>query len=361
MKLVHGLSLVLLAGALQLSTGTGFAATASDVVLGFGASYRAPDATTCVHRGMDVAARAGEPFEAPVAGVVRFAGSVPGPHGGRVKAVTLDTAEGKVSMMPFEEIEVEAGEPVPAGGDVGTVAQSGDPSSAGVHVHVSLRHDDLYVDPSVLLAEPAVAEPPETGTEPVTVDVPDTGGAETAAPETASSDPADVRTSTTAGGPVVVGVSPVGAKAPVTSGSGSGVTVAGTSAVQGDSPVAEADTGVSLAGAGAGSVGAGGAAGDPFSEWRDLLGGLSRRTAAFARGLAGAVVPVTATLAAVIALSVYLLGRRSFERRLRADSPVSGRLGTLLQQLRAGDTLRGLTSCSGPLPSQSRGRTVQRR
>jgi hypothetical protein len=62
-----------------------------------------------------------------------------------------------------------------------------------------------------------------------------------------------------------------------------------------------------------------------------------------------------------LAVCACLLARRAFERKVLSNPPVSDRLGRVLQQLRAGDTLRGLTSCPGPLPSQSRGRIAQRR
>jgi hypothetical protein len=68
-----------------------------------------------------------------------------------------------------------------------------------------------------------------------------------------------------------------------------------------------------------------------------------------------------AGIVAAFAACAFLLGRRALEARIASNPPVSDRLGKLLQQLRAGDTLRGLTSCPGPLPSQSRGRLAQRR
>ena len=67
-----------------------------------------------------------------------------------------------------------------------------------------------------------------------------------------------------------------------------------------------------------------------------------------------------AALVAALMAGAVLLTRRSLRRRIIASS-VSDRLGYLLQHLKAGDTLRGLTSCPGPLPSQSRGRIAQGR
>ena len=151
--------------------GTAIALSSSAVTLGFGESYAAPDGSSCTHRGIDLAMGSGERVEAPLDGTVRFAGRVPGPHGGSVLAVTIETERGAVSLLPLAELSAGRGDEVERGEAVGVLADSGDPSSAGSHLHVGLRRGDLYVDPSVLLEaaapapapvapEPAPASPP---------------------------------------------------------------------------------------------------------------------------------------------------------------------------------------------------------
>ena len=140
--------------------GTAIALSSSAVSLGFGESYAAPDGSSCVHRGIDVALGSGARVEAPLDGTVRFAGRVPGPHGGSVLAVTIETERGAVSLLPLAELSAGRGDEVERGEAVGLLADSGDPSSAGSHLHVGLRRGDLYVDPSVLLEAAAPAPAP---------------------------------------------------------------------------------------------------------------------------------------------------------------------------------------------------------
>jgi hypothetical protein len=335
-------------------------------LLGFASSYPAPDGSTCVHRGIDVAVPAGSEFVAPVAGTVRFAGRVPGPHGGSVQAVTLETAAGTVSMLPLERLDVAKGESVAQGDSVGRVAEGGDPSSTASHVHLSLRHGDLYVDPSALLAAvaPPVDPEPEPQPEPVTNAEP--------APQVA---PTAVEPAVTPAPALANGVSlaPQAAAAPQAtdapaaadeSPAGSDLR-ARVGAADGPSPIqsalppagahtrasatgsVELDTGVALVTPSMKSVPSAAAAPARLDSWGTLADGFSATALRSVRAIARDGAPAAAGLGFVVAAVVYLLGRRSFERRLSVVSPVSDRLGTLLQQLRAGDTLRGLTSCSG--------------
>jgi murein DD-endopeptidase MepM/ murein hydrolase activator NlpD len=69
------------------------------VLLGFGETYRAPDGSSCTHRGVDAAMAEGDSVCAPIGGTVRFAGRVPGPHGGTVRA-DLETVEGRSHFCP---------------------------------------------------------------------------------------------------------------------------------------------------------------------------------------------------------------------------------------------------------------------
>jgi len=352
MKIVRLLSAGVFVMVLQALTVAAFAVP-GDALMGFGADYVAPDGSSCVHRGMDVSAQGGEDFGAPIAGTVSFAGRVPGPHGGSIQAVTLATTAGSVSLLPFDGLYVSKGESVEAGESVGRVAVGGDPSSAEPHVHIGLRLGDLYVDPSVLLAAP----PAPTGSgqvdpqpEPVAdqelapVDVEVTVAASPAPTPVLDEGvslaplavPAEVPAVQSQAAPSVSVRT-----APVTTGVSSPTTLASGRALT-------ADSGVSVVTPLAGDASTRGASVPSASDaWRPLLNEASTRMAHGFREMARTAAPAMAVLAFVVAAGVYLLGRRSFERRLTAESPVSNRLGRLLQQLRAGDTLRGLTSCSG--------------
>jgi hypothetical protein len=126
------------------------------VVLGFGDSYRSADATTsAIHHGVDVAAAGGDRVIAPLAGRVTFAGSVPAEGGGTVKAVTLSTASGSITLMPLASLSVAKGAQLAEGESVGELAAAGDRSSATSHLHVGLKRGGLYLDPMSVLALPS--------------------------------------------------------------------------------------------------------------------------------------------------------------------------------------------------------------
>ncbi len=350
-------ALLVLAGCAAVP-GTAIALSSSAVSLGFGESYAAPDGSSCIHRGIDVALGSGARVEAPLDGTVRFAGRVPGPHGGSVLAVTIETERGAVSLLPLSELSAGRGDELERGEAVGLLADSGDPSSAGSHLHVGLRRGDLYVDPSVLLeaaapapapvspapgpASPPPAEPVQRGAE--GVELPGTAGAEThaaagaaasaQAPEPVSEAGAGVTAPSAATGELAQGVT-------LSPAPGTAVRVAAGALPVSGSPLLAATADVS-----------------PSTRLLSLAETALGRLAGWVRaagplGFAG--------IAAAFAASMLLLGRRALEARIASNPPVSDRLGKLLQQLRAGDTLRGLTSCPGPLPSQSRGRLAQRR
>lgn len=128
-----------------------------EVMLGYGVVYG-----ECTHRGVDLRADAGESVSSPVDGTVTFAGTVPADGGGTCAAVTIETADGmRVSLTPLAETSVSEGCAVRAGERLGAVAAGGDSSSSGTHVHLSLRHGDVYLDPSDMLPvyAPPVPEP----------------------------------------------------------------------------------------------------------------------------------------------------------------------------------------------------------
>jgi len=127
-------------------------------MLAFGAVYSA-GGQSAQHRGADLEASDGVQVLAPFSGRVSFAGSVPGVGGGRVVAVTIETARGKVTLLPLDHASVARGDELAEGAVVGPLAANGDGSSASTHLHVGMREGDLYVDP---LAVMAPATPPTT-------------------------------------------------------------------------------------------------------------------------------------------------------------------------------------------------------
>ena len=117
------------------------------------------------HRGVDVASPSGALVRAPAAGVVSFAGTVPG--GGRT--VTIQTADGySVTLVHLGAIAVEREQQVAEGAGVGSAGGSGRPEHAETYVHLGVRvtaDPNGYVDPLALLPgreapPPAAPEPP---------------------------------------------------------------------------------------------------------------------------------------------------------------------------------------------------------
>ena len=109
------------------------------------------------HRGVDLAAAAGEPVLAPAPGVVTFAGPVAGRD---VVVVTHDDGL-RTSLEPVSAT-APRGTRVAAGSAVGVVQGSGDGGAvashcAGACVHWGVRRGERYVDPLALLGErPAI-------------------------------------------------------------------------------------------------------------------------------------------------------------------------------------------------------------
>lgn len=129
------------------------------------------------HRGVDLAAAAGAEAASPASGVITFAGRVPADGGGTCGAVTIELGDGlRVSLLPLGDVFVTAGDQVGAGEVVGTVADRGDDSCPGPHLHLGLRRGDTYLDPTGFLpiaggghaAEPPADLVPATpGTDPL--------------------------------------------------------------------------------------------------------------------------------------------------------------------------------------------------
>lgn len=395
------------------------AVSTGPVLLGFGETYQS-GADRSVHRGVDLAGFTGDAVVVPVEGEVSFAGRVPGQAGGSVMAVSIRVGQDTLSLSPLERVDVEKGQRLRPGDSVGLLAGVGDPSSAQPHIHLSLRREGVYLDPAHLLVSAPLPVPTETQTQPTlapatTEPEPVAVAAPVAAPVvqpaaapaptmvTAAPPIADVEIGTASEPDASAARSAVPRDATVPSGSSAssrgsvlspGVSLSPTpSDAKGSiavSPWSAAGTSVlarlGSAVRGRGVLESAAAAITGHSQVRggDLRAATprdvpnGRRVGATARspfttsvrpavrslgaGSSAALTPAGAGLIVSSLLGIaFLLSRRTFERRLLFSQPVSDRFGSMLQHLRAGDTLCGLTSCSGLLPSQSRGRLAQRR
>lgn len=133
-------------------------ASVARVELAFGATYRGAESTSSsTHHGVDLVAASGSRVMAPLAGEVTFAGRVPAVGGGSVLAVTISTSSGAVTLLPIASLAVARGRQLAEGDEVGSLAASGDGSSAGTHLHVGLKRGDLYIDPLDVMSPPAAA------------------------------------------------------------------------------------------------------------------------------------------------------------------------------------------------------------
>ena len=123
------------------------------------------------HRGVDIASPSGGPVRAPAAGVVSFAGTVPG--GGRT--VTIQTADGySVTLVHLGAVGVERGQELAEGAGVGSAGRSGQAEHAEPYVHMGVRvtaDPNGYVDPLGLL--PARQPPPPASPAPPAEHVPE--------------------------------------------------------------------------------------------------------------------------------------------------------------------------------------------
>ncbi|MHB9004547.1 MAG: murein hydrolase activator EnvC family protein [Coriobacteriia bacterium] len=142
------------------------------VILGYGQTYLR-DGDQAVHRGIDIGAPAGSSVRAAEAGEVSFAGLVPGVSG-QVYAVSVRTAQGfTVTCMPLETVLVVAGDGIAVGDALGFLAEQGDLSSSGPHVHLSLRREQTYLDPTGVLGVQDSSQQAPASLAPAPVAVPD--------------------------------------------------------------------------------------------------------------------------------------------------------------------------------------------
>ena len=110
---------------------------------------------TLTHRGVDIAARAGEPVRSPLPGEVSFVGPVPAGEGRTRLAVSLRLADGRtLTFLPLDSLRVGEGDRVLPGDTLATVSPGGDLSHPEVHLHVGLRDGGTYRDPLSVLTPP---------------------------------------------------------------------------------------------------------------------------------------------------------------------------------------------------------------
>lgn len=127
------------------------------IMLDFEDSY-SYQGTACVHHGVDIAASAGSAVCAPCSGVLAFVGEVPAAEvdgnasdNSTMLAVSIELADGRrLTLMPFEGVDLAQGEAVAEGQVLGTLAASGDRSSAQPHLHMGLKRDGRYYNPLTL-------------------------------------------------------------------------------------------------------------------------------------------------------------------------------------------------------------------
>ena len=125
------------------------------VALGYEQTYVGATGAARVHHGVDCAAPAGAEVVSPAGGRVSFIGSVPAgeePGSPTMIAVSVALGDGRtLTLMPFASVCVEEGQEVAAGLPLGTLAATGDASSAAPHLHVGLKDASRYYDPLALL------------------------------------------------------------------------------------------------------------------------------------------------------------------------------------------------------------------
>jgi len=123
------------------------------VALAYGARWTDASGRSCTHGGLDLLAPAGASVKACGPGEVVFAGLVPAGEGARAYAVTVLTTDGlRVTYLPLSSVGVRKGDSVSAGGPIGSLAASGDGSSAQPHLHLGVKRGDAALDPEAFLA-----------------------------------------------------------------------------------------------------------------------------------------------------------------------------------------------------------------
>lgn len=145
----------------------------ASVSVKFHAKYNA-GRSAYVHSGIDLPAAVGAKVYAPCKGRVSFVGRVPsgdsvtgssakGSASATMLAISLKLDDGKtLTLMPIDASNVAKGESVAQGEALGTLAASGDRSSSATHLHMGLKQNGVYHDPSYLLGLAAQASVGQT-------------------------------------------------------------------------------------------------------------------------------------------------------------------------------------------------------
>lgn len=130
--------------------------------LGFHQTYTA-GSRSYVHSGVDIPASAGMQISSPLAGTVRFTGTVPSGDSKisdvatqrTMDAVSIEVQGGRViTLMPIASIRVSEGQAVEEGQCIGLLAPSGDASTPGTHLHMGYKEGGTYLDPMLLFGAP---------------------------------------------------------------------------------------------------------------------------------------------------------------------------------------------------------------
>lgn len=121
-----------------------------------------PCERTRIHYGYDIAIPVGTPIKAPAPGIVTLGDPDLYYEGG---TVFLDHGQGLVSVfMHMSDVQVEAGQPVEAGEQIGLSGNTG--RTTGPHLHWAVkwrnaasedRGKDFYIDPALLMKMEPVA------------------------------------------------------------------------------------------------------------------------------------------------------------------------------------------------------------
>src|SRR5580765_6966270 len=119
------------------------------------------------HRGIDVAGKEGEPALAPRAGIIAFAGTMPGSG----RSVTIRTADGySVTLVHLGSLGVRRSALVDEGDPIGALGGSGDAEWATPYLHLGVRltsDPNGYIDPLRFLPPRSDAAPPAPAPAPV--------------------------------------------------------------------------------------------------------------------------------------------------------------------------------------------------
>jgi hypothetical protein len=131
-----------------------------ELALAYGSPWVDAGGRACTHGGLDRRAGAGAVVRACGSGQVAFAGLVPAGEGARAFAVTVLTSDGlRVTYLPLRSVRVSHGQALSAGGTIGVLADSGDASTAGLHLHLGVKRGSVSLDPATFLAGAAAPTP----------------------------------------------------------------------------------------------------------------------------------------------------------------------------------------------------------